>query len=285
MTSEQEEQVIQAALEAGRAIMSYHRTETLRIELKPDESPVTAADFHAHRIIDHALEKLPYPVISEEGIIPPYSSRKNWEFFWLVDPLDGTKEFIQGRKEFTVNIALVRQGRPVFGVIYVPAFELLYVGNTLRQKAYKSTVLGSTIKGTVLLPPSTGIQWNAPRVMTSRSHPDDLTKKVLSHWKRHFPQTELIPVGSSLKFCYLAEGKADLFLRNGPTMEWDTAAGQAICEAAGWTIRQNRAFDRMMYNKVNLRNDGFSVVPDASLKDPGLKEHLDLLIEGELGMT
>ena len=96
---------------------------------------------------------------------------------------------------------------------------------------------------------------------------------------------ELFPVGSSLKFCYLAEGRADLFLRNGPTMEWDTAAGQAICEAAGWTIRQNRAFDRLMYNKEDLRNDGFSVVLEASLKDTRLKEHLDLLIEEELGKT
>lgn len=220
------------------------------VELKKDKSPLTAADRASHRIIEEGLLALrpDLPVLSEEGRDIPYSQRKGWNAFWLVDPLDGTKEFIRRNGEFTVNIALIEKGSPVFGLVYSPALEKLYWGMKGR---------GAWLADGDGEPKAIGVRRKDPdsglTVVMSRSHPSP----ELDAYLKTIKVSEVVSIGSSLKFCLVAEGEADLYPRFGPTMEWDTAAGQAVLEAAGGYVLNRQTGERLSYNKESLLNPFF----------------------------
>jgi len=235
-------------LEAANAILQVYEQENLGIEHKTDDSPLTLADRLSNRIIVDGLQKnFPdIPILSEEEAQVAYEIRKNWEKFWLVDPLDGTKEFISRNGEFTVNIALIENKLPVLGIIYVPVSQEMYFGQ-VGQGAYK-----------IYQNKQTRLQANqkSPQealiAVGSRSHSAVEEEQFLEK----YTISQKISKGSSLKFCLLAEGKADIYFRHNPTMEWDTAAGQAIVEAAGARVLDSQG-TIFSYNKENLRNGSF----------------------------
>lgn len=236
------------AVAAGSATMQHYHAG-MQVERKSDQSPVTSADRAAHSIIVEGLHNWDptVPIISEEGNIPTHEERSKWDRFWLVDPLDGTKEFIQQNGEFTVNIALIEEGEPVLGVIYAPALDLLYyAGKGLG--AWKRENRGAPER-IISKPPMTG---QSLRVAESRSHPS----RELEDFLRNLPVSERVPAGSSLKFCWVAEGKADIYPRLGPTMEWDVAAGDCIFRNSG-VGRQRHS--ELVYNQPELKNQGFVV--------------------------
>lgn len=236
------------ALEAGRATLEHYHAG-VAVEQKGDRGPVTAADRAAHAIIHEALTAwdAAIPVVSEEGEIPGPDVRAGWSRFWLVDPLDGTKEFIQQNGEFTVNIALIEHGVPVLGVIYAPALDLLYyAGQGLG--AWKREAGGAPVR-IVSRPP---LPQHGLRVAESRSHPS----RELEAYLQTIPVVARVPAGSSLKFCWVAEGKADIYPRLGPTMEWDVAAGDCIFRNSGERVPRRSA---LVYNQPELRNQGFVI--------------------------
>ena len=238
------------ARDAGQAIMKIYQGR-IDVEFKDDKSPLTAADKASHDLIVSGLKKhFPeMPVLSEEGRDIPYEQRKGWTRFWLVDPLDGTKEFIKRNGEFTVNIALIEGGTPVMGVVYVPAQDRTYLGIE-GQGAFRQKGDGPREPIRVRSPePSAGLT-----VVMSRSHPSP----ELDEYLKNIPVAEALSVGSSLKLCAVAEGKADLYPRLGPTMEWDTAAGQAVVHAAGGKVLRMDGTP-LEYNKENLLNPYFIV--------------------------
>jgi len=230
----------------------------------PDESgsPLTIADKTAHKIILQQLEKTGIPVLSEEGKTIPYEIRKNWKTFWLVDPLDGTKEFIKRNGEFTVNIALINDNKPVAGIIYVPVTETLYAAS-VAEGAWKIIKPGAEITWETLK--KTGTKLPAvplPETYTlvgSRSHRNAETEEYVAQCRKQHGQVEMIAQGSSLKICLVAEGAAHEYPRLGPTMEWDTAAGHAIANAAGKKLWLTDFSGELIYNKENLLNPFFIV--------------------------
>ncbi len=231
---------------------------------KSDNSPLTRADTEAHEIILKGLEGLEpaFPVISEESADVPYEVRKDWKTFWLVDPLDGTKEFLKRNGEFTVNIALIHDGFPVFGVVGVPALSKLYFG--VEGKGAFRMEKGKTADIHV-----TGYQGGRLRVVGSRSHGSGELKKFLERVGDH----ECISMGSSLKFCLVAEGKAHIYPRFGPTMEWDTAAAQCVVEAAGGAVT-DLGGRRLRYNKPELKNPFFIVSGSPAFRWQGLVKEI-----------
>jgi 3'(2'), 5'-bisphosphate nucleotidase len=242
--------ICEIARKAGAAIMDIYGGDCT-VETKSDNSPLTAADKASHEVIVAGLKALTpdIPILSEEGKNIPYEERKNWERFWLVDPLDGTKEFIKRNGEFTVNIALIEGHAPVLGVVYVPVQDKMYVG-VVGQGAYVQKGDGKPEPIRVRKPdPEAGLT-----VVMSRSHPSPELEAYLEDIK----VAEALPVGSSLKLCVVAEGRADLYPRLGPTMEWDTGAGQAVVLAAGGTVKTPDGKD-LQYNKENLLNPHFIV--------------------------
>ncbi len=244
------ESICQIAKDAGVAIMRVYEGQ-IEVEMKDDKSPLTAADKASHQVIVAELAKLypEIPILSEEGKGIAYADRKNWQRFWLVDPLDGTKEFIKRNGEFTVNIALIETGVPVLGVVYVPAQDKLYSG-IKGQGAWTQQGQAEQIAISVRRPePQKGMT-----VVMSRSHPSP----ELDAYLRTIKVADAISVGSSLKLCVVAEGKADLYPRLGPTMEWDTAAGHAVVEAAGGQVKTPEG-GPLLYNKENLLNSFFIV--------------------------
>ena len=276
-----EEQAISAAIAAGKATLNYRNSDTLAVKSKADKSPVTEADQHAHRIITEAMKDSEFPVVSEEGEIPADQERLDWNCFWLVDPLDGTKEFIRGSEEYTVNIGRVEKGSPVFGVIYVPVKGWLYIGKKAKKIWLKLDLNGVEGSWKEILDQAIELRADQdlkrPHILTSRSHPDKSTQ-AFHEWVIDQADSgsgvTVTAVGSSLKFCYLAEGQGNLFFREGRTMEWDTAAGQAICEAAGIGVFDNRTRQALSYNKEHLANGGFYCVGPAWRKktEKGVKE-------------
>lgn len=236
------------AVEAGRATLEHYHPG-VEVETKGDRSPVTAADRVAHRLIAERLTAwdAAVPVISEEGEIPAAAIRRGWDRFWLVDPLDGTREFISRNGEFTVNIALIESSTPVLGAVYAPALDVLYYA-ARGLGSWKREGSGPPVR-IVSAPPRAG---EPLRVVESRSHPS----RELEEFLATLPVAERIPAGSSLKFCLVAEGKADVYPRFGPTMEWDVAAGDCVfrCSGAG---RERRS--PLVYNTPTLRNEGFVV--------------------------
>lgn len=259
---------IDAALQAGEEILSIYDdpASDFQIERKADNSPLTIADRKAHETICRFLDDTPFPLLSEEGKHLPYAERREWETLWIVDPLDGTKEFIKRNGEFTVNIALVHCAVPVMGVIYLPVKRELYFG-VCGEGAYKLPDIAT--RG--------GMSWEELKakaarlpeadghghfvIVASRSHLTPETEAYIEETRRSHAQVDLISCGSSIKICRVAEGKADVYPRFAPTMEWDTAAGHAIARAAGMEIYQAGKEEPLRYNKEDLLNPWFIVEP------------------------
>jgi len=252
------------AIEAGIEILKiYHQADFSEIvDFKADDSPLTTADKASHEVIMKRLEEEypDIPIISEEGKDIDYATRKDWEYFWLVDPLDGTKEFIKKNGQFTVNIALIHNDKPVAGVIYTPVTEELYLA---AKEGYVEDVEAGAYKQTLPAQPES-ISVNSKQqnliAVRSSSHASEEEEDLLNR----YGVTESISKGSSLKFCMVAEGKADIYYRHGPTMEWDTAAGQVVVECAGGKVLQGTGPESFVYNKESLRNGSFLVL--SSLK-------------------
>jgi 3'(2'), 5'-bisphosphate nucleotidase len=239
--------------QAGAAILSIYNLEDRGVELKSDNSPITRADKLAHDIIQKGLASYGFPILSEEGSHSTYLARKNWKTYWLVDPLDGTKEFIKKNGEFTVNIALVEDGKPTFGIVYAPVGDELYFGG----KYLKAKMI--TSHSQINLPDARFTSLDAVidasnlNVFASRTHRNKETANYLATLN----QPRLKAMGSSLKFMKIAEGKADLYPRFAPTMEWDTAASHAILNSLGHKILQLDSSEELVYNKENLQNPYF----------------------------
>ena len=252
----------QAALEAGKAIMEIYNSGEFEIEIKGDNSPLTRADKASHNVIMSLLTKTKIPVLSEEGIQIPYAERSNWNRLWIVDPIDGTKEFIKRNGEFTVNIALIEGQRPVIGVILVPATGILYFSH-IEMGAYKVAVDLENFNVQTLISNAQKLPFQREdktfTIDASRSHMSNETENFVNEMRKIHGLVNLISKGSSLKLCMVAEGKADCYPRYAPTMEWDTAAGQAICEHAGFKVIDYLTKKSMLYNRKNLLNNWFTV--------------------------
>jgi 3'(2'), 5'-bisphosphate nucleotidase len=242
---------ISAAEEASKVILEVYNSSDFQAEVKGDNSPLTLADKKGHAVIAIILEATGLPVLSEEGKHLPYEERQSWEYFWMVDPLDGTKEFIKRNGEFTVNIALIKRDRPVMGVVAVPVTgEVFYasLGNGAFVK--KENHIASLPKRRTWELNQEGL-----RVVASRSHMNDETQAFIDSLNNPV----LVSKGSSLKFMLLAEGKADVYPRYAPTMEWDTAAAHAIVNETGLRVHEHGTEREIVYNKVNLLNPYFLV--------------------------
>ncbi|NND88371.1 MAG: 3'(2'),5'-bisphosphate nucleotidase CysQ [Flavobacteriaceae bacterium] len=255
---------IQAAIEAGAAIMQVYETP-FDVELKEDDSPLTQADKKANDVINRYLETTPFPIISEENKQTDYSTRKDWDQCWIVDPLDGTKEFVKRNGEFTVNIALIKDEQTLLGVIYVPVSKTLYFTAADAKKAFKIQLTSDTMDIDTILTQANEIQPEDPsensplKIVGSRSHLNEDTKAFISEKEKRKAGVEIVSKGSSLKFCLVAEGDAHMYPRFAPTMEWDTAAGQAICQAVGIQVIDQETGAPLKYNRENLLNPHFLV--------------------------
>ena len=244
----------EAALMAGEEIMKiYNDSEFIDFKKKKDNSPLTKADRASHNIISKILKNTKIEIISEEKKITEFDKRKKWKYYWLVDPLDGTKEFIKKNGEFTVNIALIKNNIPYIGIVYCPTFKTLY-WNDPKTGSYKKH-----INNVIKLKKREEINFKDPnlRVVTSRSHMNEETEGFLT--KLNKPQ--IVPVGSSLKILFLAENNADIYPRYGPTMEWDTAAAHAIANGSNVKLFKSNDKSEISYNKKNLLNPFFLAYP------------------------
>ncbi|WP_010529519.1 3'(2'),5'-bisphosphate nucleotidase CysQ [Lentibacillus jeotgali] len=257
--------LLETSLKAGREILDIY-VQDFEVETKDDHSPLTIADELAHQAIMENLksEYRQIPVLSEEGADVSFEERKDWDTFWLVDPLDGTKEFIKGNGEFTVNIALVEGQYPVIGAIYAPVSDTFYYGKKdlgaykLEQASEKSiSSEHDLVNKSIRLPEANGS--GTVKVVASRSHMSDDTQAFIDRLKADHNHVDVVSAGSSLKFCLVAEGQAVYYPRFAPTMEWDTGAGQAIVEAAGGKVLRHEDRERFYYNRENLRNGWFVV--------------------------
>lgn len=278
--------LIETVLEAGKAVLDIYRSDDFDIENKDDKSPLTKADKASHEIIKNGLTSYfpEIPLLSEEGKEIPYEERKNWEKFWLVDPLDGTKEFIKKNGEFTVNIALIENNKPVFGIIYAPAIKHNNIDESISQSVNQKPIenhmsidglndwmiVNNDLPGVLYLG---GINFGSYKitsggvkkinvsdkspndelnVVQSRSHSGNEENEFYSNYRIK----ESLSRGSSLKICMVAEGEADIYFRGGPTWEWDTAAGHAILLGAGGHF-VNKDKSELLYNKEVIKNFGF----------------------------
>lgn len=263
--------VVLTAFDAGQKILEIYGQEDFEVQIKEDKSPLTAADRAANALIMQRLQALwDLPVISEEAKEIPYETRSQWTTFWLVDPLDGTKEFIKRNGEFTVNIALIHQGKPVFGVVFAPVPGTLYVGAT-GQGTYKA-ILNTHFASRddladKLHNPETSFQRlplpknkdgrTETRIVASRSHCNVETQDYIDRLQETRGPVKLVSIGSSLKLCLLAEGSADVYPRLAPTMNWDIGAAQAILEATGGKLLTWVEHEPISYNQPSLVNPFF----------------------------
>ncbi|MFV1983343.1 MAG: 3'(2'),5'-bisphosphate nucleotidase CysQ [Thiohalomonadales bacterium] len=250
MIKETLKKVVEIAVKAGDAIIEVYNSDNFDVQTKGDNSPLTRADLTAHHIIVGALEQLTpeIPVLSEESSTIPYEERKHWTKFWLVDPLDGTKEFIKRNGEFTVNIALIDNQKPVMGVVYAPVLNRTYyaaenIGAYVQYEGNQAQEIHVA-----------DYRQQQLKVVASRSHAGPDLQRFLDK----IGDYSVISMGSSLKLCLVAEGKAHLYPRLGPTMEWDTAASHAVVNAAGGQVT-NLEKESLVYNKENLLNPYFMV--------------------------
>ncbi|WLR41513.1 3'(2'),5'-bisphosphate nucleotidase CysQ [Bacillus carboniphilus] len=257
--------LVQICLEAGNTIMDIYNQDFDVVE-KKDQSPLTMADQKSHEVIMKGLRaSFPsIPILSEEGSHFSYEERKEWPAFWLVDPLDGTKEFIKRNGEFTVNIALIHEHYPVVGVIYAPVLKTLYFAKQgVGSFKLKNLAGFNPANEAQLLSKSDQLpltkERKPVRVVASRSHPSPETDRFIEQLKENHQDIEVINRGSSLKFCAVAEGFAHFYPRFVPTMEWDTAAGQVIVELAGGQMIHAYTSKRFSYNKATLKNEHFLV--------------------------
>jgi 3'(2'), 5'-bisphosphate nucleotidase len=255
-----------AAFRAGRKILEIYNSNDFEVKLKSDNSPLTQADIESHTLIKKTLmEALPrLPLMSEEEITIAYNQRKKWKEYICIDPLDGTKEFINRNGEFTINIALIRDCKPVIGVIYCPLQDILYFGgfDTGSFKIHRFSKIFSKFSSTSL-PYEHIVQLPCAdrnrkfTVVGSRSHMNDKTQNFINELRIKYGKIDILSAGSSLKFCVVAEGSADVYPRFAPTMEWDTAAGQGILEGAGGAVYESTKEMPLKYNKPNLKNPSF----------------------------
>jgi len=269
-----------AASRAGEAILEFYESD-FDVTYKDDDTPLTLADESAHRAVwDHLTSKAPghFPILSEEGKQTPYEERKKWDYFWLVDPLDGTKEFIKGRDEFSVNIALIRKNRPVLGVVFLPALGSLYFaaegigsykledlkaveqltgeqGQPQQDEVLLDALLAAAIRLPIHQPPKSSR--DKVVLVGSRSHATKALTDFVHNVEQRYEKVEFTPAGSALKFCLVAEGRADIYPRLSPTMEWDTAAGHCVVEQSGGKVIRVVERKSLDYNKRDLRNPHF----------------------------
>jgi len=261
---------LRASLIAGDAVMRVYNTD-FEVNLKSDQSPITEADRQSHGILLAELNKA-IPLLSEEGSKIAYEERKDWETYWLIDPLDGTKEFVKRNGEFTINAAFIEQRCPVAGIVYVPAKGILYFGargfgsyrvsGAAVDKIKESAdVLKSALVPAVPLPFARNPESPEKiKVVQSVSHVSEKEEDFIARLRAKFGSIDIASAGSSLKFCLVAEGSADLYPRFGPTMEWDTAAGQCIAESSGCEVLDLEDVSPVRYNKPVLRNGAFIVI-------------------------
>jgi len=298
--------IIHLAVHAGRAVIDiYNHADDIGLSFKDDNSPLTKADTRSHRILCEGLDSR-YPVLSEESLQVPYSERKEWNIFWLIDPLDGTKEFIKRNGEFTINIALIVEGRPYAGFVYAPVLDICWWGiegigayrisgteklvrysdlqrNGISKKKGNSQKTVKNIRNTDQMPAGVkqehlplardnepdrnGETADAVRVVASRSHLNEATQAGIEKLKERWGEITLAFSGSSLKLCRVAEGSADIYPRFGPTMEWDTAAADAVCRAAGCVVLDARTAEPLRCNKEDLHNPWFVVSRSRALAE------------------
>ena len=250
-----------AALEAGKSILEIYHSGEFEEEIKIDKSPLTKADIASHNVIMSYLTKTEIPILSEEGKSISYEERKGWKRLWIVDPIDGTKEFIKRNGEFTVNIALIEDQRPLIGVIIPVTGELYFSSKDIG--AFKVAVdlnhfdIETLISKAIKLPLKR--KDKTFTIVASLSHMSQETKNYVQIMRSTHGTVNLISKGSSLKLCMVAEGLADCYPRFAPTMEWDTAAGQAICEQAGFKVIDMDTKEKMRYNREELLNNCFLV--------------------------
>lgn len=248
---------IKAAIKAGNEILDVYYNSDFGLEFKADNSPLTIADKRAHNVIMKYLSTTEIPILSEEGKTIPYAKRKDWKLFWLVDPLDGTKEFIKRNDEFTVNIALIENHSPISGVVYVPVTKKIYWSNL--NGSFRAIVNEENEKfSDIQQLPLTSIKENFI-VVGSKSHMNLETEIFIKSIDTKGKSIEIKSKGSSLKLCMVAEGEADIYPRLAPTMEWDTAAGHAIVKFTGKKVYQFKNNEPLVYNKENLLNPWFVV--------------------------
>ncbi len=244
---------IDAALEAGKKILEVYETDDFSVDMKSDNSPLTKADKISHQIISQHLSSSQLPLLSEEGTHIPFEERKGWDYYWLVDPLDGTKEFIKRNGEFTVNIALMKGEVPAAGVVYAPCLKTLYYG----AKGYGAHQIKNGSQTALQRTDNTSIKGLLEKenvtIVASRSHSNAETEAFINRFKKH----DLQSMGSSLKFMLLADGVADIYPRLAPTMEWDTAAAHAILNALNRKVYQTDMEHELRYNKQELLNPSF----------------------------
>ncbi|OGW14903.1 MAG: hypothetical protein A2035_02305 [Nitrospirae bacterium GWA2_42_11] len=270
--------ILLIAYNAGKAILDVYNKD-FDITYKDDLSPLTIADKQSNKIIEMGLYSQHLgrlPILSEEGRAITYDERKGWEIFWLIDPLDGTKEFIKRNGEFTVNIALIQKNKPILGVVYIPAKDVSYFAadglgaykledSEIIEDAFSKgtwedgellrTVINRSTK--LLVNKTTNEPAECIKIVGSSSHATKEQEEFLENIKKKFTKVEFKSAGSSLKFCFVAEGLADIYPRFGPTMEWDTAAGQIIVEQAGGMVLDMGTNEPLKYNKENLLNPFF----------------------------
>ncbi len=242
---------IQAAGEACNEIIAVYESGDFKEETKGDNSPLTLADKNAHQRISSILEPTGLPILSEEGKNIPFEERKSWTYFWMVDPLDGTKEFVKRNGEFTVNIALIHKGTPILGVVAVPVTHEIYYAARDRGAYVRRSGIDQKLEKA----PAVSLTQEGLLVVASRSHMNDETEKFISGLRK----PRLISAGSSLKFMLLASGQANVYPRYAPTMEWDTAAAHAIVRETGFEVTQFDTGQPLVYNKENLLNPYFLV--------------------------
>ncbi len=251
-------------ISAGEAILDvYNASGEIEVENKSDDSPVTKADHAAHLIIDAGLRKLSiqYPILSEEGGLPDFTERQNWQRYWLVDPLDGTKEFINKNGEFTVNIALIENDKPILGIVYVPVTGVIYYGLHLPNEKVSLSIKEQNATKERLSVATVNFDTDLV-VVGSRRHGAEALDRLLEKIEPKFSSTKLVSMGSSLKICAIAEGQAHWYPRLALTSEWDTAAAHAVLKGAGGEILDER-LNTLAYNqKDSMLNPYFHALGD-----------------------
>ncbi len=262
---------LKASLLAGEAILQVYDSEDIGLESKIDSSPLTRADLSAHQKIMDILSATSIPVLSEEGDLFDYEQRRYWDPLWIIDPLDGTKEFVKRNGEFTVNIALIHQSRPILGVVFIPVTGKIYMAASglgsfyLDRPIDQMSPISKLLEQAQVLPLQDRVNQDTLTVVGSRSHPSPDLESFVQRMRQRFRQVDFISAGSSLKICRVAEGSADVYPRFGPTMEWDTAAGQAIAEHANTSFMVWETGLPLTYNRSDLKNPWFVVIKDKTL--------------------
>lgn len=255
--------IIEVAIEAGKATKEIYNTD-FNVETKENKSPLTLADKTSHDIIVKGLKFTSLPVMSEEGKSIPFENRKAWEYYWLIDPLDGTKEFIKKNDEFTINIALIKRNKPIAGIVYIPVLDILYWGSALTDsfKTKNAEISCNSVKDldefiTLSQKLPVNKSGNDYTIVASRSHMSAETKEFIKKQKDQHKHITTMSRGSSIKLCMIAEGRADIYPRFAPTSEWDTAAGHAVINYSGGKVLKTNMKEEIEYNKREILNPWF----------------------------